>query len=71
MFTFGKEAPFEDIDHLQLALHLWKGNRLDKPSNCLPSVYAIMKECWAFENKNRPDFRAVLERLTQLQPHVL
>lgn len=71
MFTFSKAEPYDNVDYRQMGLYLRNGNRLAKPPNCSPSIYALMNECWQFENKDRPDFETLLSRLTQLQPHEL
>ncbi|XP_070534939.1 tyrosine-protein kinase JAK2-like [Ptychodera flava] len=47
----GNEVKFERLLH-----DLYQGLRLSQPTHCEDNVYEIMKKCWNWEPKDRPDF---------------
>lgn len=73
MYTFCKSVPYEGVTESfeDMAKHLRNGNRLSKPSNCPPSLYAIMNDCWEYDVERRPDFESVLKKINQLEPYTV
>lgn len=48
--------PYDKVPHYMMSEHLRAGNRLEKPQYCPNEVYALMKECWKLDVKERPTF---------------
>jgi hypothetical protein len=47
----------QGVELKDLRDHVTNGKIMEKPPNCDQKLYSIMKTCWAYEPKNRPNFR--------------
>ncbi|RWS24725.1 hypothetical protein B4U80_09914 [Leptotrombidium deliense] len=56
IFTFGKEPYNDSAVFTKLLTALKNGCRLEKPVYCTDNIYAIMKQTWNGNAKNRPTF---------------
>uniref|UniRef100_A0A8C1AKC0 Tyrosine-protein kinase n=1 Tax=Cyprinus carpio carpio TaxID=630221 RepID=A0A8C1AKC0_CYPCA len=40
-----------------------RGYRMPAPTNCPDEIYALMRQCWQYEPKNRPSFHFCLKKM--------
>ncbi|XP_065175713.1 uncharacterized protein LOC135805583 isoform X1 [Sycon ciliatum] len=62
IWTFGK-CPYSWWDNEVVMLKIKDGYRLPRPDFCPPLLYALMKDCWEEDKKDRPSFQQILQRL--------
>ncbi|XP_063290255.1 tyrosine-protein kinase STYK1 [Pelobates fuscus] len=55
--------PYPEIPPSNILQHLQRGNILTRPSNCNPSMYSIMKSCWAWKASDRVSLSNLRKRL--------
>ncbi|XP_062511971.1 uncharacterized protein LOC134187817 isoform X2 [Corticium candelabrum] len=55
-------VPFKDLVH-----ELEHGYRLSRPRGCPQELYALMSDCWKFNNRERPNFSTLTDRINKLQ----
>ncbi|XP_070564162.1 tyrosine-protein kinase SYK-like isoform X1 [Ptychodera flava] len=60
--SFGKK-PYARMRGQQILDLLESGERLQQPEKCPDEVYQVMKDCWVFDAKERPDFKAVVSKM--------
>lgn len=63
-----KDAELVDelIKMYQEGKHKQQHQHLPKPLYCPPKVYAIMKQCWKFDDRTRPDFTNLFRMIADL-----
>ncbi|XP_077989704.1 tyrosine-protein kinase JAK2-like [Glandiceps talaboti] len=71
IFTFGDRPKYYYHDGAEIKLenlyyHLKKGGRLSKPLKCPQNVYDIMRQCWEWEDTNRPTFTELVALMTNI-----
>lgn len=59
LYSFGRQ-PYPRIPNSQVLMWLQRGNRMDIPSNCPPSIGNVMRRCWAVLPTDRPLFVEIL-----------
>uniref|UniRef100_A0AAY4AQC0 Tyrosine-protein kinase receptor n=1 Tax=Denticeps clupeoides TaxID=299321 RepID=A0AAY4AQC0_9TELE len=69
VFTLGKQ-PYPAYSNLEILHVLNSGRRLLPPADCPQSVYKLMLDCWARVPYERPSFRCLQEKLTELRESV-
>nr|XP_018668848.1 tyrosine-protein kinase ABL1-like [Ciona intestinalis]XP_018668849.1 tyrosine-protein kinase ABL1-like [Ciona intestinalis] len=60
--TYGM-SPYPGVDLSMVYEKLEKGYRMDSPSGCPSSVYALMLDCWSWDANDRPTFADIRCRL--------
>ncbi|XP_039203556.1 fibroblast growth factor receptor 3 isoform X4 [Crotalus tigris] len=65
IFTLGG-SPYPGIPVEELFKLLKEGHRMDKPANCTPDLYMIMRECWHAVPSQRPTFKQLVEDLDRV-----
>ncbi|XP_070607551.1 fibroblast growth factor receptor 3 isoform X2 [Erythrolamprus reginae] len=65
IFTLGG-SPYPGIPVEELFKLLKEGHRMDKPANCNPDLYMIMRECWHAVPSQRPTFKQLVEDLDRV-----
>ena len=55
--------PYSEYSLMEAAQAIKDGETLEIPSFCPPPLSAIIKDCWALEAVNRPDFGEIYDRL--------
>ncbi|XP_063959608.1 ephrin type-B receptor 4b-like [Lytechinus pictus] len=55
--------PYPGVPSKKLIKDLQKGYRMPRPEHCSEDIYSIMLECWREENKLRPTFDQLRNRL--------
>nr|ABR23004.1 fibroblast growth factor receptor 2 [Paracentrotus lividus] len=55
--------PYPGVPSKKLIKDLQKGYRMPRPEHCSEDIYSIMLECWRDENKMRPTFDQLRNRL--------
>ncbi|CAD6186953.1 unnamed protein product [Caenorhabditis auriculariae] len=65
LFTLGG-SPYCKIPDEGIRSLIEKGYRLQKPENCLLTIYQLMRECWYDSPTERPTFSLIAARLSQL-----
>ncbi|XP_044263807.1 tyrosine-protein kinase receptor torso-like [Tribolium madens] len=63
-------TPYVGVHSSELLDFLKSGNRLARPSNCSPDLYAVMLSCWRESPKNRPTFTELCRSLEGLLENV-
>ena len=58
--------PYPGVENWQLLQHLKEGHRMDRPKYCPKDFYDLMLKCWAFDNKNRPLFKDMIQLIKTL-----
>jgi serine/threonine protein kinase len=66
IFSHGSD-PYLGWDPKLILKQLRDGERLMKPPECPPDVYAAMLRCWEFNRADRPGFTACYEALHAIQ----
>ncbi|XP_054423987.1 fibroblast growth factor receptor 4 isoform X1 [Pteronotus mesoamericanus] len=62
IFTLGG-SPYPGIPVEELFSLLREGHRMDRPPNCPPELYGLMRECWHAAPSQRPTFKQLVEAL--------
>ncbi|CAO2596154.1 Fibroblast growth factor receptor 4, partial [Lemmus lemmus] len=62
IFTLGG-SPYPGIPVEELFSLLREGHRMDRPPNCPPELYGLMRECWHAVPSQRPTFKQLVEAL--------
>lgn len=62
LFSWG-ERPYASLPGEQTAVYVVEGGRLDKPSECPPDLYQLMRNCWKENPQRRPTFTQLHEQL--------
>nr|KAF6480013.1 fibroblast growth factor receptor 4 [Molossus molossus] len=65
IFTFGG-SPYPGIPVEELFSLLREGHRMDRPPNCPPELYGLMRECWHAVPSQRPTFKQLVEALDKV-----
>ncbi|XP_004611577.1 fibroblast growth factor receptor 4 isoform X2 [Sorex araneus] len=65
IFTLGG-APYPGIPVEELFSLLREGHRMDRPPNCPPELYGLMRECWHAAPSQRPTFKQLVETLDKV-----
>ncbi|XP_058402734.1 fibroblast growth factor receptor 4 isoform X4 [Diceros bicornis minor] len=65
IFTFGG-SPYPGIPVEELFSLLREGHRMDRPPNCPPELYVLMRECWHAAPSQRPTFKQLVEALDKV-----
>ncbi|XP_026576240.1 fibroblast growth factor receptor 3 isoform X6 [Pseudonaja textilis] len=65
IFTLGG-SPYPGIPVEELFKLLKEGHRMDKPANCTPDLYMIIRECWHAVPSQRPTFKQLVEDLDRV-----
>ncbi|XP_065221597.1 mast/stem cell growth factor receptor kita-like isoform X2 [Planococcus citri] len=61
------EIPFPDINTLESLYEILKsGDRLEKPPFASNELYALMKDCWNYNETTRPSFNDLGNKLTHI-----
>ncbi|NP_001034536.1 receptor tyrosine kinase Torso-like protein [Tribolium castaneum] len=63
-------TPYVGVHSSELLDFLKSGNRLARPANCSPDLYAVMLNCWKECPKNRPTFTELSKSLEGLLENV-
>ncbi|XP_048108390.1 LOW QUALITY PROTEIN: proto-oncogene tyrosine-protein kinase ROS [Alosa alosa] len=64
--SLGKQ-PYPALTNLEVMHHINSGGRLPAPADCPKSLYALMLACWSKTPSDRPNFRCLEERISQLR----
>jgi len=65
VFTCG-EMPYGRAKNPEVVERVQRGQILAQPGNCPHQVYEVMRLCWATVPEDRPGFRTIKEKLTQI-----
>ncbi|KAM5299971.1 fibroblast growth factor receptor 4 isoform 3-T3 [Ctenodactylus gundi] len=65
IFTLGG-SPYPGIPVEELFTLLREGHRMDRPPNCPPELYGLMRECWHAAPSQRPTFKQLVEALDKV-----
>ncbi|OBS65454.1 hypothetical protein A6R68_05973 [Neotoma lepida] len=65
IFTLGG-SPYPGIPVEELFSLLREGHRMDRPPNCPPELYGLMRECWHAVPSQRPTFKQLVEALDKV-----
>ncbi|KAF6081168.1 fibroblast growth factor receptor 4 [Phyllostomus discolor] len=65
IFTLGG-SPYPGIPVEELFSLLREGHRMDRPPNCPPELYGLMRECWHAAPSQRPTFKQLVEVLDKV-----
>ncbi|XP_043449946.1 fibroblast growth factor receptor 4 isoform X3 [Prionailurus bengalensis] len=65
IFTLGG-SPYPGIPVEELFSLLREGHRMDRPPNCPPELYGLMRECWHAAPSQRPTFKQLVEALDKV-----
>ncbi|EHB11361.1 Fibroblast growth factor receptor 4 [Heterocephalus glaber] len=65
IFTLGG-SPYPGIPVEELFALLREGHRMDRPPNCPPELYGLMRECWHAAPSQRPTFKQLVEALDKV-----
>ena len=63
--------PFDKVGNLDVQARVREGQRLERPAECPPDMYALMSQCWLSKPDTRPSFlqlRTELVRFAAAQP---
>lgn len=64
---FAREIPFSELDNMQTAIAVLKGERLKVPSNCPMSLEKLLYKCWLENPDDRPNFTEILSELNKIE----
>lgn len=61
-------TPYPNVasNHRDILSFLTNGNRMKRPINCSPQLYAIYESCWQFEPSRRPSFDDIARKFESL-----
>jgi serine/threonine protein kinase len=62
IFAYGL-TPYRGLSNRDIADHLSKGERLNKPSDCPDDIYTLMLHCWNIKCRERPTFNQLCTHL--------
>ncbi|XP_049730347.1 fibroblast growth factor receptor 4 isoform X2 [Elephas maximus indicus] len=65
IFTLGG-SPYPGIPVEELFSLLREGHRMDRPPQCPPELYGLMRECWHAAPSQRPTFKQLVEALDKV-----
>ncbi|KAM6222117.1 fibroblast growth factor receptor 4 isoform 2-T2 [Rhynchocyon petersi] len=65
IFTLGG-SPYPGIPVEELFSLLREGHRMDRPPQCPPELYGMMRECWHAVPSQRPTFKQLVEALDKV-----
>lgn len=54
--------PYQGLGHVQVIEYVQAGRVMEKPENCPDLLYELMRQCWDFNEHNRPTFFSILDR---------
>ncbi|XP_028402324.1 tyrosine-protein kinase Fer-like [Dendronephthya gigantea] len=60
-------TPYPGMGNKETREQVDRGYRMPPPMGTPASIYELMKECWQYEPRNRPQFRTVLAKLQQIK----
>lgn len=64
---FSRQEPFPGVSPVQVAIGVSsRGMCLRPPSSCPPEIARLMYDCWAYDPKERPDFRTIARTIEQV-----
>ncbi|XP_065906520.1 proto-oncogene tyrosine-protein kinase ROS-like isoform X3 [Dysidea avara] len=63
--TLGRQ-PYPARSNQEVFQFIIAGRRCDRPDNCHPKLWWLMKNCWAHRPEDRPRFRTTVDTLTRL-----
>ncbi|XP_053306232.1 tyrosine-protein kinase STYK1 isoform X2 [Spea bombifrons] len=55
--------PYPEVPPSSILQHLQRGNIMQRPSTCKPSMYTIMKSCWSWRHSERISLSELQTRL--------
>ncbi|XP_063045211.1 tyrosine-protein kinase Fes/Fps [Engraulis encrasicolus] len=65
--TFSRgTTPYANMSNLQTREEVERGFRLPAPTNCPADVYALMTQCWQYDQRNRPSFTKIRLQLSNM-----
>lgn len=67
IFSLG-DIPYPGVSPSQVVPHLDAGHLNPQPRLAGPELYSLMRDCWSWEPRLRPNFASILNRLTSIQP---
>ncbi|XP_060525532.1 tyrosine-protein kinase transmembrane receptor Ror2 [Cylas formicarius] len=70
IFSFALQ-PYYGQTHEEVICFLKEGNVLPCPENTPPSVYDIMRQCWAQKPSDRPSFRTIYQDLSEIHMNMM
>ena len=62
LVTYGR-VPYPGMGNAEVLAQVERGYRMPCPSNCPPSLYTIMMDCWKADPMSRPTFETLQWRL--------
>uniref|UniRef100_A0A8C5R8E2 Serine/threonine/tyrosine kinase 1 n=1 Tax=Leptobrachium leishanense TaxID=445787 RepID=A0A8C5R8E2_9ANUR len=62
MITLGA-PPYPEIPPSSILQYLQRGNIIQRPSSCKPTMYSIMKSCWSWKASDRVSLSELRKRL--------
>ncbi|ELW47982.1 Fibroblast growth factor receptor 4 [Tupaia chinensis] len=65
IFTLGG-SPYPGVPVEELFALLREGHRMDRPPQCPPELYGLMRECWHAAPSQRPTFKQLVEALDKV-----
>jgi serine/threonine protein kinase len=64
---FSRQDPFPGVSPVQVAIGVSsRGMCLRPPSACPPAIAQLMYDCWAYDPRERPDFRTIARTIEQV-----
>ena len=63
------EQPYSEFKNREVQRKIEQGYFMPQPQNCDDKLYQVMKDCWRFEDKERPGFDDLQARLTGCLPN--
>jgi len=63
-----QEDPWKDLNLTETVNKMVLGERMPIPKDCAfpPALEALMKQCWAEDPCNRPDFKKIIEYIENI-----
>ncbi|XP_072457020.1 tyrosine-protein kinase ZAP-70 [Notamacropus eugenii] len=61
-FTYGQK-PYKKMKGPEVIKFIEEGKRMDRPPECPPDMYTLMKDCWIYKWEDRPNFSDVEQRI--------
>lgn len=55
--------PYQGLSNEQVLKYVIDGGVMEKPENCLPKLYDLMRHCWHYNPASRPTFLQLIESL--------
>jgi len=69
VFTCG-DMPYGRAKNPEVVERVQRGQILSQPGSCPHQVYEVMRLCWATMPEDRPGFRTIKEKLTQVSQEI-